>query len=106
MDDIPVVEDLIQVNIFLYDIDTVDGSSVGELALIVVQLVTSFSAKLETWERHLVICKDRIKHVYPRNVYKLRETLFDKLDFFSIPNTKEQQLFKNLTVFDFDRQFL
>ena len=32
MDDIPLVEDLIQVNIFLYDIDIVDGSIVGEPA--------------------------------------------------------------------------
>ena len=32
VEDIPLVEDLIQVNIFLYDIDIVDGSLVGELA--------------------------------------------------------------------------
>ena len=61
-----------------------------------------FFNKTGNLERHLVICKDRIKHVYPRKVYQLRETLFDKLDFFFIPYTKEQQLFKNLAVFDFE----
>ena len=30
----------------------------------------------------------------------MRETLFDKLDFVSIPYTKEQQWFKNLAIFD------
>ena len=133
VDDIPLVEDLIQVNIFLYDIDIVDGSIVGELARRSVQkycnttrllrynnhicYVSNINALFKAYrcstcnqffnktgnlERHLVICKDRIKHVYPRNVYQLRETLFDKLDFFSIPYTKEQQLFKNLAVFDFE----
>ena len=133
VDDIPLVEDLIQVNIFLYDIDIVDGSIVGELARRSVQkycntvrllrynnhicYVSNINALFKAYrcstcnqffnktgnlERHLVTCKDRIKHVYPRNVYQLRETLFDKLDFFSIPYTKEQQLFKNLAVFDFE----
>ena len=133
VDDIPLVEDLIQVNIFLYDIDIVDGSIVGELARRSVQkycnttrllcynnhicyvsninalskayrcsTCNQFFNKTGNLERHLVICKDRIKHVYPRNVYQLRETLFDKLDFFSIRYTKEQQLLKNLAVFDFE----
>ena len=31
-------------------------------------------------ERHLVRCRARVKHIYPKNVYQLRETLFDKLD--------------------------
>ena len=133
MDDIPIVEDLIQVNIFLYDIDIVNGSIVGELARRSVQkycntarllrynnhicyvsninalskanrcsTCNQFFNKTGNLERHLVICKDRIKHVYPRNVYQLRETLFDKLDFLSIPYTKEQQLFKNLAIFGFE----
>ena len=32
MTDIPKVEDLLQLNIFLYDIDFVDGELIGELA--------------------------------------------------------------------------
>ena len=133
MDDIPLVEDLIQVNIFLYDIDIVDESLVGELARRSVQkycntarllrynnhicyvsninalfkayrgsTCNQFSNKTGNLERHLVIWKERVKHVYPRNFYRLRETLFDKLDFFSIPYTKEQQLFKNLAIFNFE----
>ena len=32
MNDIPIVEDLVQMKIFLYDIDFVDGAIFGELA--------------------------------------------------------------------------
>ena len=32
MNDIPIVEDLLTLNILLYDIDIVDGNIVGELA--------------------------------------------------------------------------
>ena len=125
VDDVSLVEDLIQVNIFLYDIDIVNGSIVGELARrsvqkycntarllrynnhncylsninalykpIVVQHVTSFFNKTGNLERHLVLCKDRIKHVYPRNVYQLRETLFDKLDFFPYLTQKKSSFSK------------
>ena len=32
MDDIPSVEDIVSINIFIYDIDLIDGAKVGELA--------------------------------------------------------------------------
>ena len=32
MDDIPSVEDIVAINIFIYDIDLIDGAKVGELA--------------------------------------------------------------------------
>ena len=32
MDDIPSVEDIVRTNIFIYDIDLIDGAMVGELA--------------------------------------------------------------------------
>ena len=32
------------------------------------------------FHRHVKSCKDRIQHIYPKSVYTLRETLFDKLD--------------------------
>ena len=32
MDDIPSVEDIVGINIFIYDIDLIDGAMVGELA--------------------------------------------------------------------------
>ena len=41
-------------------------------------------------------------YIYPKNVYQLRETLFDKLDLFHIQYTDEQKLFTNLAVFDFE----
>ena len=44
-------------------------------------------------------CKDRIQHVYPKSVYTLRETLFDKLGGFG---TRYQKRFKNLAVIDFE----
>ena len=42
------------------------------------------------------------KNVYPRNVYQIRETLFDKLDSFGIKYTSEQKLFKKLATLDFE----
>ena len=53
-------------------------------------------------ERHLVRCSERVKHIYPKNVYQLRETLFDQLDSFDIQYTDDQKLFNNLAVFDFE----
>ena len=50
----------------------------------------------------MVTCSDRIKHIYPKNVYELRETLFEKLDAFNIPFKNEQKLFKKLAIFDFE----
>ena len=41
-----------------------------------------------------------MKNVYPRNVYQIRETIFDRLDSFSIKYTSKQKLFKNLAIFD------
>ena len=42
------------------------------------------------------------KNVYPKNVYQTQKTLFDKLDSLGIEYTKEQTLFKNLAIFDFE----
>ena len=53
-------------------------------------------------ERHLTTCSKRVKNVYPRNVYQIREFLFDKLDSFGIKYTSKQKLFKNLEIFDFE----
>ena len=61
----------------------------------------TFSNRTFSSERHFFSCSERLKNVYPRNVYQVRETLFDKLDSFGIKYTSEQKLFKNLAVFDF-----
>ena len=53
-------------------------------------------------ERHLVRCCERVKHKNPKNVYQLRETLFDKLDLFDIQYRDDQKLFNILASFDFE----
>ena len=50
----------------------------------------------------MVTCSERVKYIHPKNVYELRETLFEKLDAFNIPYRNEQKMFKNLAVFDFE----
>ena len=62
---------------------------------------TSFNRTFKL-ERNLTTCSERLKNVYPRNVYQIRETLFDKLDSFGINYTSEQKLYKNLAIFDFE----
>ena len=133
MTDIPKVEDLMQLNIFLYDIDSVDGELIGELCRRRIQkyeknvkllrynnhncyvnninalfkafrctTCDTFFPKTGNLERHLVTCSDRVKHVHPKNVFELRETLFVKLDAFNIPYKNERKLFKNFAIFDFE----
>ena len=131
--DFPRVEEMLQLNIFLYDIDFVDGELIGELArrsiqkfeksvkflrynnhICYVSVMNSFfksfrcsscdtiSSRTGNLERHLITCSERVKHIYPKNVYQLRETLFEKLDSFNIPYREDQILFKNLAIFDFE----
>ena len=64
-----------------------------------VQLATHIFKKLQTWSD---IWSHAVKHIYPKNVYQLRETLFDKLDSIGIQYTDDQKLFTNLAVFDFE----
>ena len=130
--DIPQVEVLLQLNIFLYDIDFVDEELIGELCRRSIQKYgkivklllynnhicyvnninalfrafrcttrETFFSRTGNLERHLVTCSDRVKHIYPKNVYKLRKTLFEKLDAFNIPYRNDQKLFMNLAIFDF-----
>ena len=129
MDNLPVVEDVVEKNIFIYDIDIEDGDFVGELVrrsigkyentkkflrynnhIIYVNNIDNFFKsfrcptcdtffhKADHFNKHLPQCKDRIKNIYPKNVYALRETLFEKLDGFNIEYTKEQTLFKNVAM--------
>ena len=133
MTGIPKMEEMLPLNIFLYDIDFVDGDLIGELARRSIQTFgksvkllrynnhicyvsdmnsffksfrcstcdTIFS-KTGDLERHLITCSERVKHLYPKNVYRLRETFFQKFDSFNIPYKKDQKLLKNLAVSDFE----
>ena len=62
----------------------------------------TYFQKTGNLERHLVGCSERVKHIYPKNMYQIRETLFDKLDLFDIQYTDDQKIFNNLAVFDFE----
>ena len=115
MNDILFVEDLLTLNIVLYDIDIVDGNIIRELARRSLQIynktvrllrynnhicyVSNINAVFQAFrcpncdiffnrsfnlERHLTACSERVKNVYSRNVYQIRETLFDKPDYSSI----------------------
>ena len=62
---------------------------------------TIFS-KTGNLERHLITFDERFKHIYSKNVYQLRETLFEKLDSFNIPYREDQKLFENSGIFHFE----
>ena len=61
-----------------------------------------FFNRSDNFNRHLLTCKDRVRHNNPKNAYTLRETIFDKFDGFNIPYTEDQNLFSNVAVFDFE----
>ena len=127
------VEEMLQINSFLYDIDFVDGELTGELArrsiqkfeksvkllrynnhICYVSNMNSFfnSFRCSTCDtifsktgnlgRHLISCSERVKQISPKNVYQLKETLFEKLDSFNFPFREDQKLLKNFSVFDFE----
>ena len=62
----------------------------------------TYFQKTGNLKRRLVRCSERVKHIYPKNGYQLRESLFDKLDPFGIQYTDDQKLFTKLAVFDFE----
>ena len=132
MNDIPFVEDLLTLNILLYHVDNVDGNigelsrrSVQKYENTVRLLrynnhicyVNNINAVFQSsrcpncdtffnktfhLEQHSTTCSERVKNVYPWNIFQIRETLVDKLDFFGIKYTSEQKLLKSLVIFDFE----
>ena len=71
-------------------------SSNGSAFLTVILLLSVLVVSTVT--RNLF--KDTIQHVYPKSVYTLRETLFNKLDGFGFIYGEDQKLFKSLAVID------
>ena len=133
LDQIPVIENLVEENIFIYDFTIDDGEIVGELIrrsieryeenikllrynnhICYVNDINKFFKKFRCpscdvffnhsghFNRHLRTCKERVKNIYPRGVYSLKETLFQKLENFSIAYPEDCTLFKNFAVFDFE----
>ena len=52
MDDIPSVEDIVGINIFIYDIDLIDGAMVGELAQRIIKKYEK-SVQLMRYNSHI-----------------------------------------------------
>ena len=107
VEDLPVVEEIVQRNIFKYDFDIQEGEYVGELArqsigrfnktvkllrfnnhIIHINNLDSFFKcfrcpsfnnffkRSEFLNKYPLRCKNRVRHIYPNNLYELRETLF------------------------------
>ena len=55
----------------------------------------TISSKTGNLERHLITCRERLKHVYPKSVYHLKETFSENLDSFNIPYREDQICLKS-----------
>ena len=124
------MDDLVQTNIFFYKVDRwmeqrFESSPKEVLANVLTLIeyynshicfVSNINALLKAYrcptcdqfitkpgnlERNLTICKGRIRQFFPKIVYHLHRTLFDKFDSFGISYTDKQKLLTNLAFFDF-----
>ena len=43
-----------------------------------------------------------MNHIYPKNVYELRESLFEKLEGFNLPVSEDNQLVNNIAIFELE----
>ena len=59
----------------------------------------TFIKRADSFNRHVKHCTDSIQFVYPKIVYTLCESLFNKIDGFGIKYEEDQNLFKSLTIF-------
>ena len=46
--------------------------------------------------------EEELKHIHPKDVCQLGQTLFDKLDVSGIPYSDDHRIFKNTAKFDFE----
>ena len=132
VEDLSVVEEIVQRNIFIYDFDIQEGDveelaqrSIGRFDKTIKLLrfnnhiihtndidsffkcfrcpsCDTFFHKSDHFNQHHLRCKDRVRHIYPKNVYELRETLFEKLEGFNLPVSEDNKLFNNQATFDFE----
>ena len=61
-----------------------------------------FFSRTFNLERHLTNSNEPVKHIYPKKVYPIKETLFDKLDSFGINFTSQQTFFQNFAIVNFE----
>ena len=61
-----------------------------------------FFSKSYKFNKHLLRCKDRVRHVYPNNVFELSKILFDKLKGFNLLVSEDERHFKKLAIFDLE----
>ena len=130
---LPVVEEILQRNIFIYYFDIQEREYVGKPARRSIERFNqtvkllrlnnhiihtndiegffecircpscdTFFDKSDHFDQHLLRCKDRVRHIYTKNVYELRKTLFEKLDEYNLPVSEDNKLFNNLVIFDFE----
>ena len=76
MNDIPIVEDLLTLNIFLYHIDIVDGNIVGELARLSVQEYEN-TVRLLRYNNHICYVNN-INAVFPSCLCPICDTFFNR----------------------------
>ena len=112
IDDQALVDKIVERNVFIYNFDIQEGDYLGELARQNFEKTAkllrfnnhishtndidsffkyfrcpscdTFFHQTDHLNKYLIKCKDKVRHIYPKNAYKLRETIFEKLDGFKI----------------------
>ena len=124
VEDLPVVEEIVQRNIFIYDFDIQEGAYLGELARQSIgrfdktdkllrfnnhiihtndndsffecfrcPSCDTFFHKSDHFNHHILRCKNRVRHYYPKNVYELHEN-FGKLKGFNLSVSEDNNFSK------------
>ena len=62
----------------------------------------TFFTKSSNLQCHMPKCEELVKHIYPKSVHQIGETLFDKLRAFNIKVAAGDTLLNNFAVFDFE----
>ena len=66
-------------------------------------ILTLFCDEKFNLEQLLPSCKEGVANFHPRNVNRIRETIFDKRNSFGVKYTCEPKLFKILATFDIEK---